>query len=177
MYKTQWKEEMRTRSDAERESTPFRAIAELLSTVLSPLSRQRLCGSAALFNLGMSLPCQAPTIFLPQFIADPSPKPQASIADPFRRLCFYFSMGFGIYVCVSEWISSCVCVLVWVSAFVIMFRRGFQAGFRAMFAFWVCVSSVGFGLSLRFGWVFASCSQSVGFDLGCSYFYSFFWFF
>ena len=143
MYKTQWKEEMRTRSGAERESTPFRAIAELLSTVLSPLSRQRLCGSAALFNLGMSLPCQAPTIFLPQFVADPSPKPQASIADPFRRLCFYFSMGFGIYVCVSEWISSCVCVSVWVSAFVFMFQRGFQAGFRALFAFWVCVSSVG----------------------------------
>ena len=159
MYKTQRKEEKRTKSGVERESTPFRAIVELLSTVLSPFSRQRLGGSAALFNLGMSLPCQAPTIFLPQFVADPSPKPQASIADPFRHLCFYFGMGFDIYVCVSEWISSCVCVSIWVSAFVFIFRCGFQAGFRALFAFWVCVLSVGFGLSLHFGlgfcWLFS----------------------
>ena len=79
MFKTQWKEEKRTRSDRERESMPFRATAELLSGVLSPLSRRCLGGFAALFNLGMSFPYQAPTIFLPQFVADPSPKPQASI--------------------------------------------------------------------------------------------------
>ena len=35
----------------ERESTPFRATAELLSTVSPPLSWQRLGGSAALFKL------------------------------------------------------------------------------------------------------------------------------
>ena len=75
MSKTQRKEEKRTRSGAERESTAFRATAELLSAILSSLSRQRLGGSTALFNLGMSFPCQAPTIFLPQFVADPSPKP------------------------------------------------------------------------------------------------------
>ena len=59
-------------------------------------------------------------------------------------------MGFNNYVCISKWISGCVCVSIWVLAFVFVFRRGFQAGFRALFAFWVCVSSVGFGLSLRF---------------------------
>ena len=40
-----------------------------------------------------------------------------------------------------------------------VFRRGFQVGFRALFAFWVCVSGVGFGLSLSFGlgfcWLFS----------------------
>ena len=147
--------------ERERDSTPFMATTELLSAVSPPLSRWCLGGSAALFNLGMSLPCQAPTIFLPQFVADPSPKPQASIADPFRRLYLCFGMGFAVYVCVSEWISGCVCVLVWVLAFVFVFRRGFQAGFRALFAFWVCVSGVGFSLSLRFGlgfcWLFSIC--------------------
>ena len=132
MYKTQRKEEKRTRSGAERGSTAFRATAELLSAILSSLSRQRLGGSTALFNLGMSFPCQAPTIFLPQFVANPSPKPQASISNPFRRLCFCFSMGFGVYVCISEWIPGCVCVSVWVSAFVFVFQRGFQAGFQAL---------------------------------------------
>ena len=112
MSKTQRKEEKRTRSGKERESTPFRATAELLSAVSPPLSQQHLGGFAALFNLRMSLPYQAPTIFLPQFVADLSPKPQASIVDPFRRLCFYFGMGFGIYVCVSKWISGYVCVSV-----------------------------------------------------------------
>ena len=149
-FKTQRKKEKRTRSGAERESTLFRATVELFSSVLSPLSRRRLGGSATLFNLGMSFPSQAPTIFLPQFVADPSPKPQASIADPFRHLCFYFGMVFNVYVCVSEWISGCVCVSVWVSAFVFVFWCGFQAGFRALFAFWVCVSGVGFSLFLRF---------------------------
>ena len=41
------------------------------------------------------------------------------------------------------------------------FWRGFQAGFRALFAFWVCVSGVGFGLSLWFElgfcWLFSIC--------------------
>ena len=90
----------------EREFTPFRAIVELLSVVLSPLSRRHLGGSAALFNLGMSLPCQAPTIFLPQFVTDPSPKPP---------LLTHFSV--------------CVFVLVWVSAFM------FQSEFRSVFVF------------------------------------------
>ena len=43
--------------------------------------------------------------------------------------------------------------------FVFVFWRGFQAGFQALFAFWVCVSGVGFGLSLHFGlgfcWLFS----------------------
>ena len=177
MSKTQRKEEKRTRSGAERESTPFRATAELLSAILSSLSRQRLGGSTALFNLGMSFPCQAPTIFLPQLVANPSPKPQASISNPFRRLCFCFGMGFGVYVCISEWIPSCVCVSVWVSAFVFVFQRGFQVGFRALFAFWVCVSGVGFGLSLHFGlgfyWLFLIC----WFQFGLLIFLLFFWFF
>ena len=132
--KTQRKEEKRTRSDRERESTPFRATAELLSAVLPPLSRRYLGGSATLFNLGMSLSCQAPTIFLPQFVADPTPKPEASITDPFRRLCLCFGMSFGIYVCVSEWISSCVCVSVWVSTW----NLGWVSGF-------VCISGLCFG--------------------------------
>ena len=67
-------------------------------------------------------------------------------------------MGFGIYVCILEWISGCVCVSVWVSAFVFVFRHGFQAGFWALFAFWVCVSGVGFGLSLRFE---LACAYSI----------------
>ena len=121
---------------------PFRATAKLLSGVLSSLSRRHLGGSTALFNLGMSFPCQAPTIFLPQFVADPSPKPPSLT-------------HFGV----------CVCVSVWVSAFMFVFRygfwRGFQAGFRALFAFWVCVSGVGFGLSLWFElgfcWLFSIC--------------------
>ena len=70
-------------------------------------------------------------------------------------------MGFNVYVCILEWISGCVCVSVWVSTFVFMFQRGFQAGFQALFAFWVCVLGVGFGLSLRFGlgfcWLFSIC--------------------
>ena len=132
--KTQRKEEKRTRSDRERESTPFRATAELLSAVLPPLSRRYLGGSATLFNLGMSLSCQAPTIFLPQFVADPTPKPEASITDPFRRLCFCFGMSFGVYVCVSKWISSCVCVSVWVSTW----NLGWVSGF-------VCISGLCFG--------------------------------
>ena len=49
--KTQLKEEKRTRYGRERESTPFRATAELLSAVSPPLSRWHLGGSAALFNL------------------------------------------------------------------------------------------------------------------------------
>ena len=67
-------------------------------------------GALVVPNLGMSLPCQAPTIFLPQFVANPSPKPQASIADPFQRLCFCFGMGFA-------------------------FMFVFHSGFRAMFVF------------------------------------------
>ena len=177
MSKTQRKEEKRTRLGAERESTPFRATAELLSAVLSPLSRRRLGGSTALFNLGMSFPCQAPTIFLPQFIANPSPKPQASISNPFRRLCFCFDMAFGVYVCISEWIPSCVCVSVWVSAFVFVFQRGFQAGFPALFAFWVCVSGVGFGLSLHFGLGFCWLFSIYWFRFGLLIFLLFFWFF
>ena len=49
--KTQLKEEKRTRFGRERESTPFRATAELLSAVSPPLSRWHLGGTAALFNL------------------------------------------------------------------------------------------------------------------------------
>ena len=104
------------------------------------------------------------------------PKPQASIADPFWRLCFCFGMGFGVYVCVLEWILGCVCVSVWVSAFVFVFRRGFQARFRALHFGFVFQAWVSASLCIL-SWVFAGCSQFVGFDLGCSYFYSFFWFF
>ena len=60
-------------------------------------------------NLGMSLPYQAPTIFLPQFVANPSPKPP---------LLTHFNV--------------CVSVSVWVSAFMFVFH----SGFRAMFVFW-----------------------------------------
>ncbi|XP_075664323.1 uncharacterized protein LOC142633950 [Castanea sativa] len=50
-----------------RESTPFRATAELLPAVSTPLSRQRLGGSATLFNLAMdecpqSLPGNSPSM-------------------------------------------------------------------------------------------------------------------
>ncbi|KAM4110781.1 hypothetical protein ACJW30_05G018100 [Castanea mollissima] len=51
----------------ERKSTPFRATAELLSAISPPLSRRRLGGSAALFNLAMdecplSLPGNSPSM-------------------------------------------------------------------------------------------------------------------
>ena len=49
--KTQWKEEKRTKSDRERESTPFRATVELLSAVSPPMSWRCLSGFATLFNL------------------------------------------------------------------------------------------------------------------------------
>ena len=120
----------------ERES-PFRATTKLLSVVSPPLSRRCLGGSATWLNLGMSLPCRVPTIFLPQFIANLSPKPQAPIPKPpllthfsvfisisvwvsafmfvvqsgFRAV-FVFGMGLGVCVCVLAWISG------WVSGFV-----------------------------------------------------------
>ena len=86
-------------------------------------------------------------------------------------------MGFGDYVCISEWISGCVCVLVWVWHLSLCFGMDFRLGFGLCLHFgfvfrgWVSAS-----LWVS-GWVFASCSQSVGFDLGCSYFYSFFFVF
>ena len=115
MSKTQRKEEKRTRLGAERESTPFRATAELLSAVLSPLSRRRLGGSTALFNLGMSFPYQAPTIFLPQFIANPSPP---SPKPPSLT-------HFGV----------CVSASIWLSAFMFVFQSGLQAVFMFQYGF------------------------------------------
>ena len=121
-----------------REPSPAKRENPCRSEPMSSFSLPscRPCPGDALVvpNLGMSLPCQAPTIFLPQFVANPSPKPQASIADPFQRLCFCFGMGFGVCVCVLAWISS------WVSSF-------------------ACISGLGVGLSLHFGlgfcWLFS----------------------
>ena len=80
--------------------------------------------------------------------------------------------GFGVWVCVcvlewiSGWVLGCVSISVWVSAFVFVFRRDF----------WL-----GFGFCLHFRFVFghgfrplsafrAGCSQFVGFNPGCLYF-------
>ena len=139
MSKTQRKKEKRTRSGAERESTPFRATAELLSGVLSPLSRWRLGGSAALFNLGMSFPCQAPTSFFLNSSPTqaPSPKPPSLT-------------HFGV----------CVSVSIWVSAFMFVFQSGFRAVFVFRYGFrrlCLCFSvdfRLGFGICLHFGFVF-----------------------
>ena len=63
--------------------------------------------------------------------------------------------GFGVCVCVLEWISGwvlgCVSVSVWVSVFVFLFRRDFELGFRFCLCFrfefraWV-LASLRFGL-------------------------------
>ena len=73
-----------------------------------------------------------------------------------------------------------------------VFRRGFQVGFWALFAFRVYVSGVSFDLSLRFGlgfcWLFSICWFQLGLliflsfsgfsDLGFAYIFAhFFWFF
>ena len=58
----------------------------------------------------------------------------------FRRLCLYFRVDFRLCLCFGMGL-----------AFVFVFRHGFQAGFWALSAFWVCVSGVGFSLSLSFG--------------------------
>ena len=130
--------------------------------------------SQALGSLFLHLPCQAPTIFLPQLIADLSPKPQASIADPFSTCVFLFRYGF--------W-HLCLCV-----------QSGFQAGFQAMFVFWygfrflslcfqygfrrLCLYfSVDFGLYLHFGFVFhvgfVFCVLGVSFSLSLRFGLSF----
>ena len=106
----------------------YKATAELLSAVSPPLSQRRLGGSAALFNLGMSLPCQAPTIFLPQFVADPSPKPPSLT-------------HFGI----------CVSVSVWVLAFMFVFQSGFRAVFVFQYGFWRLCLCFGMDFRLVFG--------------------------
>lgn len=77
----------------------------------------------------------APTIFFPQLVANTSPKPQASIADPFSTLCLCFGMDFSV----------CVCVLVWISVFMFVFR----CDFRLSFGLGLC-----FGHGFRFGFMF-----------------------
>ena len=137
MSKTQQKEEKRTKSSKERESTLFRATAELLSAVSPPLSQQHLGGSATLFNLCMSLPCQAPTIFLPQFVTDLSPKPPSLT---------HFDV--------------CVSILVWVLAFMFVFQSEFRAmfvfryGFRRLCLCFGMDFRLGFKLCLHFGFMF-----------------------
>ena len=84
----------------------------------------------------------------------------------FRRLCLCFrvdfELGFGLCFCFGMGFGICVCVSVW-----------FRVGFRVLFAFQVCVSGVGFGLSLRFRLVVLNLLVS----MWVAYISALFWFF
>ena len=100
--------------------------------------------SQALGSLFLHLPCQAPTIFLPQH----------AVYSSLHRWPI-----FGVFVS----------VLVWVWAFVFVFRLDF-----AWVLGLVCISGLCFERGFRPLSTFqAGCSRSVGFDMGCSYFCAF----
>ena len=87
-------------------------------------------------------------------------KPQAQSPKPpslthFRRLCFCF----GIYVCVSEWISGCVCVWYGSRCLCLCFGMDFGLCLRFGLGFRAWVSASAFRAGFR-AWVFPGCSRS-----------------